>query len=58
MNFKEAAIKEMYEALKGFCKCGILEKGKLIKCTPNDEDFVRAWKAIEHAEKEMNWLCN
>ena len=56
MNFKDESIKNMYLALKEFCSCGIIEKGKIIKCKPNDEDFVRAWKAIEQAEREMPWL--
>ncbi len=60
MNFKDEAIKKIYEALKSFLKCGYRDKGdegrEWIKCAPNDEDFVTGLQALEIASKEMPWL--
>ena len=56
MNFKDESIKNMYQALNRFCKCGIMENGKIIKCAANDNDFIIGWAAIDLAHKEMPWL--
>jgi len=56
MNFKDEAIKKMYDALQDFLRSSCLENGKLVKCAANDRDFQEGFKAIKKAEKEMPWL--
>ncbi len=63
MNFRDEAIKLMYESLKSFLKCGYKditsmrkEERGWIKCAPNDEDFINGFRALEIASKEMPWL--
>ena len=59
MNFKDEAIKSMYNALKGFLKCGYQDRGRgWIKCAPNDDDLENGQRALKKIEQEMPWLLH